>query len=103
MKVDIYITIDPLTPKRTKKRYACFLVCTLKNGSEHKSEYFGEMTGTYHHVTLTAMVNALGKLNYKCDVYLHANNGYVLGYLKNFLPMWAKKELPDQQRKVRSQ
>lgn len=91
MKVDIYITVDSLAQKRTKKRFACLLICVLQDGRTHKSGIFGEVTGTYHHVILTAMEAALKRLNYSCNVNLYANDGHVLGMLKNFLPMWAKK------------
>ena len=91
MKVDIYITIDSLVPKRTKKRYACLLKCTLRNGEDHKRTYFGEVTGTYHHAVLTAIIAALKELNKKCDVNLYVNDGHVTGNIRNFLETWAQK------------
>ena len=91
MKVDIYITIDSLAPKRTKKQYACLLACILRDGSEYKRIYYGEVVGTYHHAVLAATIAALNELNGKQEVDLYVNDGHVTGNIKNFLKMWAEK------------
>lgn len=87
-RVDIYIAVDNVSPKISKKKYGYVLECEV-SGEAKTREGFGSTEGTYHSGVLTAMVAALERLNQPCEIHFHSENTFVLDMLKVNLDRWA--------------
>lgn len=88
LEAKIYITIDNCSPKSTKKHYGYVMECMVF-GVPKTREGFGEITGTYHHATLTAIVEALSRFKKPCEITICTEDEYVLSMLELNLGTWA--------------
>ena len=82
---EIYITQNTAAPRRQRRRYG--YVITL-DGRDYTRTGFGEVEGTYHHATLTAILEALDRFSANCQVTIHSEDAWVLKMLLNALPRW---------------
>lgn len=87
-ETNIYIEISSVSPKSTRKGYG-YVIEALHEGKPVTRTGFGEIEGTYHLATLTALIDALKRYNKPSEIHLICGNGFVLGQLKN-VKMWLK-------------
>lgn len=91
IETHIYIETDSISSKTTEKQYGYVLECKIA-GEIKTREGFGKVNGTYHNAVLTAMVEALGRFNQSCEIYIHTENKFVLNMLELNLVKWAGNE-----------
>lgn len=87
-EVHIYIEVDSVSPKETKKWYGYVLECSL-HGEPKTVDGSGLVLGTYHRATLTAITEALGRLNQTCEVHIHLKDEFVANMMEQNLDRWA--------------
>lgn len=88
-RVDIYLEIELDALKTTRNRYGYVLECE-KNGKTHTLSGYGERIGTKNQVTLSALIDALKRLNQNCEVHIYTSNDYVVGMINNCLDAWIR-------------
>ena len=84
-KTHIYLTLDRngSAPAKRKYRYTITADHSVKTVSGG-----GEAEGTMHHVTLMALVEALGRFRENAQITIHAEDNYVLTRITGSLPEW---------------
>lgn len=86
-KVNIYTYVEPVSTRKSKKKYAYLLSCVGKEETELIG--IGELEGTYHETSLRAVNEAMGRLNQSCEVRLHCEDKFVLNMYEHNLSRWA--------------
>lgn len=89
MRTDVYIEVSSTTPKRTLKHYG--YVLTAEGFTETRT-VFGKMEGSYHEVSLHAVLDALNryKEDSRCEICVHLQDEYIKNAYENYLPAWQK-------------
>lgn len=87
-QVNIYIEIDNASPQVTEKQYAYILECQRRSGEPVTREKFGAITGTYHQATLTALNEAMERINQSCVVRIYSQDMFVLNMIDRNLSRW---------------
>lgn len=90
-EVHIYISINSNSPRVSEKQYG-YVLETQVLGNPRTCEGFGTLTSTYHKAVLTALVEAMKRLNQSCEVHIHTEDRFVLSMLKNNAPQWAEND-----------
>ncbi|MBE5922632.1 MAG: hypothetical protein E7269_07765 [Lachnospiraceae bacterium] len=60
-EVRIYIELDKKCPQKITRRYGYVLECNTEKGIATR-ESFGQAEGSYHAVTLQALLEAIGRM-----------------------------------------
>lgn len=88
-KVDIYIQTDNMAPKTFRRRYGYHMECTTQTGKTHTREETGEIEGTLHQATLSAVNRAMERLNQSCIVHVYLEDRFVCNMFSSELDRWA--------------
>ena len=88
-RVDIYICINPVSTRKSKKRYGYVLECVIDE-IPHTKDKFGECEETYNKATLMVINEALSRMNQPCEIHLHVENTYILNMMENNLDLWSR-------------
>lgn len=86
--VNIYIHVDTTQMKESQKWFGYVLEC-MAAGQPVTRTGFGKVYATFHGAVLTAMIQAMERLNQTCEVHLHTEDEFVLHMLENRLDVWA--------------
>ena len=89
MEVHIYIETDSKAPKAQVRKYGYVLECNLR-GTTWTKEKFSEAEGTYHSVTLRALIEAMKRLTKPSEVHIHTQDVYILSMLEENVDNWAE-------------
>lgn len=90
--VSIYIQTDSMCPKELKRCYGYLIECTTKKGKLHRREETGEMKGTLHKTTLTAINEAMKRLNQSCTVHIYMKDGFICNMFVSNIDKWAAND-----------
>lgn len=82
-RIEMYLEIGLESLQSTENQYGYVLVC-----GEDTTSGFGERTGTKNQVTLSAMIEALKRINQSCEIHIHTSNDYVVGMMNNCIDNW---------------
>lgn len=88
-KVSIYIQTDSTSPRTLDRSYAYIIECEKKSGKLHRAEGTGEITGTLHQATLTAIGEAMERLNQSCTVHIYTEDRFVSNMFSSNIDKWA--------------
>ena len=89
-EVEIYIQTDSIAPKTLKRKFGYRLECTTQSGKTHSRQETGEIEGTLHQATLTAINTALGRLNQSCTVHIYTEDRFICNMFASRLDGWAR-------------
>lgn len=87
-EVNIYISVDNLTPRSVSRGYGYLLEYITSTGPITRYGS-GMMTGTLHQATLTALIAAVSRLKCECWLHIYADDMFVLNMIRNNLSKWA--------------
>ena len=87
-RVDIYLEIELEIMKTTRNCYGYLLECSTKEGVPHTVNGFGERIGTKNQVTLSALIDALKRINQSCELCIHTSNAHVAVALQKSVKHW---------------
>lgn len=85
----IYVSVDNKAVRRTKKKFAYILECTIRNHI-HTRYGYGTIDGTYNAAVIKAITEAVKRFNRQCDIEILSENGFVLANIEERLEMWAQ-------------
>lgn len=88
-EVNIYIQMDSTCPRRLKRRYGYLMEYEKCKGTFHKKGETGEIKGTLHQTTLTAINKALERMSMFCIVHIYAEDIFVCGMFSSEMDKWA--------------
>lgn len=87
LKVQLVIWTDSITPKETEKEYA--YVLASRRGWQYGD---GICTGTFNRVVLTAIIEALNRIEENAEVLIFTENRFVLSMAAHHLKTWEQNE-----------
>lgn len=61
-----------------------------ENGELFTAEGFEKINGTYNHVLLHMLAEALKRVQKPSEIHICSANSYILDMMDNYLPIWAK-------------
>ena len=88
-EVDIYTQTDNASPRTFSRKYSYLIECTTQTGKTHRKKGMGEIEGTFHQASLTAVNAALGRLNQSCTVHIHTEDRFICNMFASQLDRWA--------------
>lgn len=88
-EVDIYIQTDSISPRTLNRCYAYIIECQKKSGKLHRVEGTGEIEATLHQATLTAINEAMERLNRSCTVHIYTEDRFVCNMFASNIDKWA--------------
>lgn len=94
----IYIVVDSANLRETQKYYGYVLECKVADTIVTR-EGFGTEWGTYHKVTMKALIVALSRFNQKCRIKIYSKNRLICNLLSGSLLLWLKNDLRTSQGK----
>lgn len=90
-EVHIYISVNNRSPRLSEKKFG-YVLETKVLGNPRTCDGFGQIKSTYHKAVLTALIEAMKRLNQSCEVHIHTEDTFILNMLKNNAPKWAENE-----------
>lgn len=90
MDVNIYTAVGNKSPKASDKVYGYVLECLI-GGEPVTKEAFGRMNGTYHALSIYAVIEALGRVRKADHIKVYVEDRYVSGMAQN-VPAWSEKD-----------
>ena len=90
-EVHIYISTSSSSPRVSTKKYG-YVLETQVLGNPRTCEGFGCLESTYHKAVLTALIEAMKRLNQSCEVHIHTEDGFLLNMLQNSAQRWAEND-----------
>lgn len=88
-EVSIYIQTDSTCPKELERCYGYLIECVTQEGKLHRKEETGEIEGTFHQTTLTAINKAMKRLNQSCTVHIYTEDGFICNMFASNIDKWA--------------
>lgn len=89
-EVHIYISTDQKSPRPARRKYGYILETRIR-GKLRTRKGFGSIEGTYHRTVLTALAEAMGRINQSCRVHIHTEDTFILNMLGNNVHKWTEK------------
>ena len=87
-RADIFLKISNNSPKAMERQYGYVLQCEV-TGENRTREGFGTATGTYHQVTLKALIEAMERFHETCEICIHSEDTFILNMMECNLESWA--------------
>ena len=89
-RTNLYIEVSSVSPRKSEKQYG-YIIEAESNGHPVTVGDFGKAEGSYHLVTLTALIEALKRYQKPSEIHIYCPNGYVLGQFRN-IKTWLKND-----------
>lgn len=89
-RTNLYIEVSSVSPRKTEKQYG-YIIEAEHDGHPVTAGDFGKAEGSYHLVTLTALIEALKRYSKPSEIHIYCANGYVLGQFRN-IKTWLKND-----------
>ncbi|MFI3172159.1 MAG: RNase H family protein [Eubacteriales bacterium] len=90
-RINIYLEIEKDAMQTTRNKYGYVLSYLDKKGNPYERCGFGERIGTKNQVTLSAMIDALKRVNQSCEIHIHTQNDHVCGMMDNCIDSWVSR------------
>ena len=87
LKVQLVIWTDSVTPRETEKEYKYLLAS--RRGRKYGD---GICMGTFNRAVLTAIIEALNRIEENAEVLIYTDNRYVLSMAAHNLKTWEQNE-----------
>ena len=89
-RTNLYIEVSSVSPRKSEKQYG-YIIEAESNGHPVTVGDFGKAEGSYHLVTLTALIEALKRYQKPSEIHIYCPNDYVLGQFRN-IKTWLKND-----------
>lgn len=91
-EVNIFIQTDSISPRTLNRSYGYLIECRTQSGKLHKKEEIGKIEGTLHQAALTAVNQAMKRLNQSCIVHIYTEDRLLCNMFSSSMDKWAAND-----------